>query len=617
MSQDYTVGQKLGDYEILGILGAGGMGKVYKVRNTISDRVEAMKILLPDLAGQKDLADRFLREIKVLASLNHPNIAALRTALTLDNQLVMIMEFVDGVTLSSRLHQGAIPPTQAVKYIDQVLEALSYAHKQNVIHRDIKPANMMLTPDGVVKLMDFGIARSASDRSLTMTGTTLGSLNYMPPEQVKGDPADNRSDLYSLGVSLYEMVTGQLPFTADSNYAMMAAHLQEVPKPPIVLRPGIPQALNQIIVMALAKDPGQRFQSADAFRGALKSVQAQGGGTQPEVSPRSYAPSAHAGSATSLFNDSPASNSPTTMMDAPVFQKTDPIPSNTPAPVFATALLPPTREATPQPPPPSPAVVGGKSHRGLYIALGAFIVVVVLFAAGLYLPMRIKTMAGAGKSGSTPKTSGPGGASVSTPSSVPPSTSSDTVTPPTSPTPPTDPIAQSPGGATGSASGTASGSTGAQSPQSGQASTDNVPDPNAPSTSPNSSSGSSGTSSNSGSAQPPRKPGAGKSKKDAQASEADVQAKAEAAAQADEVEKLYDDIDGRSTAVSQSLDNLQKQQAASGYGLRGDIVAAQQRMKTDISKAQAAIQKQDSKSAKKYLDMAEAELSTLEKFLGK
>jgi serine/threonine-protein kinase len=615
MSQDYTVGQKLGDYEILGILGAGGMGKVYKVRNTISDRVEAMKILLPDLAGQKDLADRFLREIKVLASLNHPNIAALRTALTLDNQLVMIMEFVDGVTLSSRLHQGAIPPTQAVKYIDQVLEALSYAHKQNVIHRDIKPANMMLTPDGVVKLMDFGIARSGSDRSLTLTGTTLGSLNYMPPEQVKGEPADNRSDLYSLGVSLYEMVTGQLPFTADSNYAMMAAHLQEVPKPPIVLRPGIPQTLNQIIVMALAKEPGQRFQSADAFRGALKSVQAQGAGTQPEVNPRSYAPSS-GGSATSLFNDSPASNSPTTMTDAPVFQKTDPIPSNTPAPVFASAPLPPTREATPQPHPPSPAVVAHKSHRGLYIALGAFIVVVVLFAAGLYLPMRIKTLAGAGKSKSTPQTSQSGtGSSVTPPLSVPSSSPGDTTIPPT---PPTDPTATTSGGIAGSASGTASGSTGTQAPQSGQASTDNVPDPNATATSPNSSSGASGgASSNSGSAQPSGKPGAGKSKKNTQASEADAQAKAEAAAQADEVEKLYDDIDGRSTAVSASLDNLQKQQAASGYGLRGDIVAAQQRMKTDISKAQSAMQKQDTKSAKKYLDMAEAELSTLEKFLGK
>src|ERR1700759_1158584 len=181
---DYTVGQRLGDYEILGVLGAGGMGKVYKVRNVISDRVEAMKILLPNLASQKDLADRFLREIKLLGTLSHPNIASLRTALTLDNQLVMIMEYVDGVTLASRVQQGAIPAGEMVEYVDQVLAALSYAHKLGIVHRDIKPANMMLTPDGTVKLMDFGIARSGSDHSLTATGITLGSLNHMPPEQV-------------------------------------------------------------------------------------------------------------------------------------------------------------------------------------------------------------------------------------------------------------------------------------------------------------------------------------------------------------------------------------------------------------------------------------------------
>src|SRR5882757_8330671 len=272
MSQDYTVGQRLGDYEVLGVLGAGGMGKVYKVRNVISDRVEAMKILLPNLASEKDLADRFLREIKLLATLHHPNIAALRTALTLDNQLVMIMEYVDGVTLSSRVREGAIPPADAVRYVDQILSALSYAHKLNIVHRDIKPANMMLTSDGTVKLMDFGIARSGGDRSLTTTGTTLGSLNYMPPEQVKGEPVDARSDIYSLGVSLYEMVTGMLPFEANSNYSLMAAHVEQIPKAPIVHKPGLPESLNQIILMALAKDPAKRFQSADAFRGALNTV---------------------------------------------------------------------------------------------------------------------------------------------------------------------------------------------------------------------------------------------------------------------------------------------------------------------------------------------------------
>ncbi len=144
-----------------------------------------MKILLPDLTSNQGLADRFLREIRLLATLNHPNIAALRTALTFQNQLVMIMEFVEGETLSNRIARAPISTYEAVTYSDQVLSALSYAHKQNIIHRDIKPANMMLTSEGVVKLMDFGIARSTSDGTggLTSTGTTLGSLNYMPPSR--------------------------------------------------------------------------------------------------------------------------------------------------------------------------------------------------------------------------------------------------------------------------------------------------------------------------------------------------------------------------------------------------------------------------------------------------
>src|SRR5271167_960545 len=190
MSDDFVPGQRLGDYEVLGVLGAGGMGKVYKVRNVISDRTEAMKVLLANLAGQKELADRFLREIKLLAALNHPNIAALHSALTLDNQLVMLMEYVDGVTLASRLASGPIPPAEAINHSQQILSALGYAHTLNVIHRDVKPSNMMLTPQGAVKLMDFGIARPNNEVGMTLTGTTLGSLNYMSPEQVRGSEVD-------------------------------------------------------------------------------------------------------------------------------------------------------------------------------------------------------------------------------------------------------------------------------------------------------------------------------------------------------------------------------------------------------------------------------------------
>src|SRR6266404_9873852 len=265
--------KQLGDYQVLSILGSGGMGRVYQVRNSITDRVEAMKVLLPDLQGHEQVAARFSREIKVLAALNHPNIATLHTALTIDNQLVMIMEYVEGQSLSSRLNNGPIPVPEALSYLDQVLDALSYAHHQHVIHRDIKPANMMLTPAGNVKLMDFGIARTEDEPSkLTAPGSTLGSMSYMSPEQVTGATTDERSDLYSLGISLYEMVTGEKPFQGESNFSIMAAHINQAPTPPMDLLPGLPSKVNEIILTSIAKSPAQRFQSADAFRYAVKQV---------------------------------------------------------------------------------------------------------------------------------------------------------------------------------------------------------------------------------------------------------------------------------------------------------------------------------------------------------
>jgi eukaryotic-like serine/threonine-protein kinase len=267
------VGTRIGDYEIVSILGAGGMGKVFKVRNVISDRIEAMKVLLPDLEHEPELADRFMREIKVQASLQHPNIATLHTALRVENQLLMLMEFVEGVTLDQRLQKGPIPLSNAVDYISQVLNALSYAHEHGVIHRDIKPANMMLTSNGTVKLMDFGIAKAATDRRLTITGTTMGSLYYMSPEQIKGmATTDARSDLYSVGVSLYEITTGKKPFDGDSQFAIMAAHLEKTPVPPVTLDDKLPQSLNDVILMSIAKEPDQRFQTAKAFGAALGSV---------------------------------------------------------------------------------------------------------------------------------------------------------------------------------------------------------------------------------------------------------------------------------------------------------------------------------------------------------
>jgi serine/threonine protein kinase len=365
MSEE-LIGTRKGDYEILGVLGAGGMGKVYKVRNVLSDRIEAMKVLLPNLTDQKDLVERFLREIKVLAGLSHPNIAGLRTALTIDNQLVMIMEYVEGTTLGSRIERGPIPCGEALNYIDQVLSALSYAHERQIIHRDIKPSNMMLTPEGVVKLMDFGIARSGPDLGLTMTGMTLGSLAYMSPEQVKCEAIDARSDLYSVGVSLYEMVTGQRPFKADSNFAIMQAHLKEVPRQPVELKPDLPVAVSKIIVMAMEKEPAQRFQSAEAFRNALRSVAGELGVT---LQPAGRAPTIAATPGPGIVQ-----------RVAPTIPATG---------VVGSPAAPASYAAVPMPPPQTSS--GG--HRGRYITLGALIVVVALVAAGLTLPRYFGTRA--------------------------------------------------------------------------------------------------------------------------------------------------------------------------------------------------------------------------------
>ena len=285
---EYQVGDRVGDYEVVQVIGAGGMGQVYKVRNAVSERFEAMKVLLPNLEDDPELADRFLREIKVQAALEHPNLASLRTAQRVGKRVIMILEFVDGTSLDRMIASGPLPPVKAMDYIAQVLSVLAYAHARTVVHRDIKPSNIMVTTQGVVKLLDFGIAKMTESTKLTQTGRTLGSLYYMSPEQIKGAAVDARSDIYSLGVTLYELVTGRRPFLGDSDYSIMAGHLNNPPVPPLEINTSLPQALNDVILMAIAKAPEQRFQSADAFRNALLGVRASlEGPTLPMPVPKS------------------------------------------------------------------------------------------------------------------------------------------------------------------------------------------------------------------------------------------------------------------------------------------------------------------------------------------
>jgi serine/threonine protein kinase len=259
-------GQIVGDYEIVELIGSGGMGSVYRVRHLISDRAEAMKVLLADLGNAPDLAERFIREIKIQASLTHPNIASLYTAQRQENQLLMFMELVDGISLYDRMAQGPMALSEALDYIAQVLGALTYAHEKGVIHRDIKPRNLLLTRDRVIKLTDFGIASAIGDKHITKTGAVVGSLLYMSPEQVNGGHGDARSDLYATGVLLYELVTGRRPFDRDSEFAIMAAHMHQTPPAPIEVKPDVPLLLSRAIMKALEKDPDRRFQTAQEFR---------------------------------------------------------------------------------------------------------------------------------------------------------------------------------------------------------------------------------------------------------------------------------------------------------------------------------------------------------------
>ena len=263
------IGSVIADYEILELLGKGGMGAVYRVRNTISNRIEALKVLNSELMGQTEMIDRFLAEIRVIASFDHPNITKLHTAFRIDAEVFMLMEFVEGTTLSKRLQHGPIPLGQSVDYSVQILSALAYAHEREVVHRDIKPANIIIDPGGTAKIMDFGIAKSSMMPALTQPGTTLGSIHYMSPEQAKGLAVDARSDLYSMGVLLYEVTTGQRPFRGDSVFSIMDKHLRCPPTPPCELNPLIPDALNDAVLRALAKDPAERFQTAALFAAAL------------------------------------------------------------------------------------------------------------------------------------------------------------------------------------------------------------------------------------------------------------------------------------------------------------------------------------------------------------
>jgi serine/threonine-protein kinase len=266
------IGRTVGKYRILERLGRGGMGTVYKAVDETLDREVAIKVLNPDLADV-ELLKRFRAEAVTLARLNHPGIATIYELYRQDDDLLMVMEFVRGETLHDVCDRlGPMAPPQAAHLCIQVLDALAYAHRAGVVHRDLKPANLMLTDRGALKVMDFGIARVLGGEHLTHGGYMMGTPAYMSPEQVLGREIDGRADLYSVGVLFYRLLTGELPFRADTAIAMAQKQIADAPTPVGHFRPDLPDWCTAVIDRALTKDPERRFQAAEEFRAALGSA---------------------------------------------------------------------------------------------------------------------------------------------------------------------------------------------------------------------------------------------------------------------------------------------------------------------------------------------------------
>ncbi|HVE62749.1 MAG TPA: Stk1 family PASTA domain-containing Ser/Thr kinase [Mycobacteriales bacterium] len=261
----------LGDrYEVGQTLGIGGMAEVHLARDTRLGRDVAVKLLRSELAGDPTFIARFRREAQAAASLNHPNVVAVYDTGEDDGVPYIVMEYVEGRTLREVLRtEGRMLPQRALEIIADVCAALHYSHVAGIVHRDIKPANVMLTPAGIVKVMDFGIARATTSQTMTQTAAVLGTAQYLSPEQARGEHVDARSDIYSTGCLLYELLTSTPPFTGDSPVAVAYQHVREDPELPSQRTAGIEPAVDSIVLKAMAKNPGNRYQTASEFRDDL------------------------------------------------------------------------------------------------------------------------------------------------------------------------------------------------------------------------------------------------------------------------------------------------------------------------------------------------------------
>jgi serine/threonine protein kinase len=420
------IGTTVGKYRIVDKLGRGGMGTVYKAVDQTLDREVAIKVLNPDLTDA-DVLKRFRGEAVTLARLNHPGIATIYELHHQEDELLMVMEFVRGETfhdLSDRL--GPLAPPQAAHLCMQVLDALGHAHRGGVVHRDLKPANLMITDGGSVKVMDFGIARVLGTEHFTHGGYMMGTPAYMAPEQVLGREIDGRADLYSVGVVLYRLLSGRLPFNADTAISMVQMQISETPTPIATFRPELPNWCTAIVDRALAKSPSDRFQSAEEFRATLMAaVTPQALGEMPTLSTPTPP-------GLSRDLDITVPHGTPTPMRASAAIASSGARSATPAAVTIRPAVsaPPTPTNTPLPEK-TTTVVLGRTHL---IALAALLVIVVA-GIGLLAFAALRSRSAAGQAAALASgTSAPTSSSAPAPVEAPSPAA-------TAPTPPVTPAA--------------------------------------------------------------------------------------------------------------------------------------------------------------------------------